>query len=316
MMRRVLVTGGRGYLGRRVEQSLAAAGWEVRTGSRDPQTATGAHSIVFTDYASPRSLLEACRGCDAVLHLAGPGHAACAADPEEALIGHARNTLRLVDAAVATGVRRLIRFSTSHVYGLQVGHVDEDTPTRPQHPYGAAHRSAEDWVRITHYAGHLTGIVVRLANAVGCPVEPLPSPLPLVNDLCRQAVETARLELRSDGRAWRNFVALSDVERLVLHLLSLDEAAAAPGLFNAGGARSMPIRDMAGLVADRCERVLGIRPPISASPASGVAQPAFSYGTDRVRTTGFAFADDLESEIDETLRASLSWYGPPSAEAR
>lgn len=313
-MTRVLITGGRGYVAGRLAQGLPASGWTPRLGSRHPDAIVRATDhrteYVRTDYDTPESLRAACRDCAAVVHLAAPDEVESAADPEAAFIASAIGTRRLVEAAAGAGVRRFIRLSTAHVYGPLQGTIDERSCPRPTHPYGIAHRAAEDWVLAADPAPPMSRVVVRLSNGFGAPVQPATSRWKLlVNDLCRQAVETGTLTLRSDGGAWRNFLPLGDVERLAVHLLDVDDAALEPGVFNAGSAQSMRVMDMVERVAGRCELLLHRRPPIVAPPPAGHEYPHLHYGIDRLLGTGFMPLGDVDGEIDRLLRVCLEWFG-------
>jgi UDP-glucose 4-epimerase len=130
-------------------------------------------------------------------------------------------------------------------------------------------------------------------------------------------VEAKRLTLHSDGSDWRNFIPLTDVGRLVAHLLALPAARVGDGLFNAGSLGSTRILDIADLVAARCEHQFGFRPLISVgapSTAAGRLAP-LDYRTDRLQAVGFVPSGDVEGEIDRTLRACAGWFSTPRADA-
>ena len=74
----------------------------------------------------------------------------------------------------------------------------------------------------------------------------------LVNDLCRQAVQTGKLVMRSSGLQQRDFITLTDVGRAVRHLLELPPADCGDGLFNLGGDNSISVWDMVQRVSLRC----------------------------------------------------------------
>jgi UDP-glucose 4-epimerase len=108
---KVLVTGGFGYLGGRLGQSLSARPeYRVTLGSRgrtDTPSWLPSALTAQTDWTSSASLESACAGNDAVVHLAGMNAADCAADPAAAFEANAVCTARLVAAATATRVRRI-----------------------------------------------------------------------------------------------------------------------------------------------------------------------------------------------------------------
>ena len=107
---------------------------------------------------------------DAIVHLAAMNEMDCARDPAAALEVNTALTLRLLNAAVAAGVRRFVYLSTAHVYGAPLrGHIDERALPRPVHPYAITHRAAEDFVLAAFDAGRIEGVVLRLSNGVGAP---------------------------------------------------------------------------------------------------------------------------------------------------
>ena len=308
-MPRILITGGLGYLGSRIAQYLMRGGrWQVTVGTRSAPSVIDwlpAATIAQTDWRSDTSLRDACRSAAAVIHLAGMNSADCASDPIAALAFNAVGTARLVRAAVATGVRRLIYVSTAHVYASPLrGVITEDTLPTNLHPYSTSHKAGEDCVRFAHERRMLEGIVVRLSNSFGAPANPAANCWMLLgNDLCRQAVERAKLVLNSSGLQRRDFITLTDVCRAVEHLLQLDAAALDDGLFNLGGAWAPTVLEMAELIAACAERIGGVRPEISRQQPSTPGQGgSLDFRIHKLLRTGFSLQGDANSEITATLQ--------------
>ncbi len=308
MTRRVLVTGGSGYVGGRVAQALAALpDTHVVLGSRRAQEKPAwlpTASVVVTPWDEPARLRQACSGVDTVLHLAAMNEIEAARDPVGALEANGVATARLIEAAKVAKVERFIYLSTAHVYGAPLaGRIDETTCPRPVHPYATSHRAAEDVVLAAHDAGALSGIVVRLSNSFGAPAHPAVDRWTLlVNDLCRQAVMTGRLSLRSAGLQRRDFVTLTDVGRAIVHLVNLPREATGDGIFNLGGAWAPSVMEMAHLVATRSSAVLGFPVEIKRpEPAPDETSQPLDYRLDKLLATGFRLAGSPEAEIDATL---------------
>jgi UDP-glucose 4-epimerase len=165
-------------------------------------------------------------------------------------------------------------------------------------------------VLAAHDRRAFVGIVVRLSNAFGWPADAdIRRWTLIVNDLCRQAIESRKLTLRSSGLQRRDFVTIADVCRALEHLLTLPAAKLGDGLFNLGGENSVRILEMAELIANRCMAVLGFRPDIThLEPAPGEVSPEVDYRIDKLKATGFLLKGDIESEIDETLRRCESYF--------
>ena len=308
MKHRILVTGGMGFVGGRVAQSLAARG-DVRLtlGSRTEQAApcwlSSAKAVVM-DWRSLQSLTLACDGIDTLVHLAGMNDANCLRDSVAALEVNAVNTARLMQAARAAGVKRVIYLSTIHVYGPNLaGQIDESTLPKGRHPYATSHRAAEDVVLAAANA-NMGSIVLRLSNCFGVPAHSaVRAWMLLMNDLCRQAVTLRSMTLRSTGLQCRDFITLQDVSRAVVHMIDLPNNQIGDGLFNVGSGKSSRVIDMVELIQARCAKVLGFTPEIiRPQPITDDKISILDYRIDKLLNTGFSLNGNPALEIDETLR--------------
>jgi UDP-glucose 4-epimerase len=314
--RRILITGGMGYVGGRVAQTLAeTAHFQLALGTRQAQRPPAwlpGSDVVLIDWSSPESIRAVCEGVDIVLHLAAMNEIESARDPAGALQVNGVNSIRLLQASQASGVERFVYLSTAHVYGAPLaGRIDESTCPRPVHPYATSHRAAEDAVLAAHDEKRLTGVVLRLSNAFGAPAHPGVNRWTLlVNDLCRQAATDRRLVLRSAGLQRRDFVTLHDVGRALAHVLELPPQRLGDGILNIGGAWAPRVIDVAELVQARCSVVLGFTPAIvRPEPAAGEMTLDLDYRIDRLLATGFALTGDRDAEIDATLRLCCTAAG-------
>ena len=308
MTRRILITGGFGYLGGRLAQFLASQkGYEILLGSRrqtHPPSWLPQAKVVETQWDSTQGLQEICSSMDVIVHLAGMNAQDCAADPAAAIEVNAVATARLVQAAIRQKVKRFIYLSTVHVYGSPLmGVVTEETKPTPVHPYAFSHRAGEDVVLTSHQSGEIEGIVIRLSNAYGAPADKdMNCWMLLVNDLCRQATTSGKLVLRSAGLQKRDFIPLCDVALAIKHFIELPLDKSGDGIFNLGGEAPYRIIDLAELIAVRCEAVLGYRPKIERlDPVPGESSPEFNYQIDKLKETGFCLNGNIENEIDATL---------------
>ncbi|PIO89951.1 MAG: UDP-glucose 4-epimerase [Zetaproteobacteria bacterium CG06_land_8_20_14_3_00_59_53] len=304
---KLLITGGFGYLGGRLAEYLArlphyglVLGTRHQTGL--PLWASSS-SVVQTIWDSPHELRRICDGIDAVIHLAGMNAQDCAKDPDGAVEVNALHTARLLRAAIQQGVSRFIYLSTAHVYASPLtGLVTEQDCPRNLHPYATSHRAGEDVVRAASQRGEIEGVVIRLSNSFGAPMNgEVNCWMLLVNDLCRQAVQTQRLVLRTSGLQSRDFITLTDACRAIGHLLLLPSEKLGDGLFNVGG-ETMTVVDMAEMIQKRCVATLGFSPEIIRHEAtSGEVNLNLEYRKDKLLSSGFVFDGDAAGEIDSTL---------------
>jgi UDP-glucose 4-epimerase len=308
LKKRVLVTGGLGYVGGRVALLLAARNdIEIVLGSRKLQSSPywlpAAH-VAALDWHSKKSLVSTCDGIDTLVHLAAMNNAECARDPLGAIKVNTLNTARLIEAAKVSGVRRVIYFSTAHVYGPNlVGRIDETTLTKCRQPYAYSHRAAEDIV-LAAANDNLTTIVIRLSNGFGAPAHPAVNAwMLLVNDLCRQAVTVKSLSLKSSGLQELDFVTLLDVSKLVSFMLDLPKVEVGDGLFNMGNGKSTRVIDMARLIQKRCATMMGFTPEIHSQQTSDIQKTNnLDYRIDKLLKTGFSLSSNMDEEVDAILQ--------------
>ena len=304
----VLITGGFGYLGGRIATELASKpGLAIRLGSRKiqlPPTWLPQAEVAAMNILDPASLMSAMQGVRVVVHLAAMNENECLADPNKATLINTLGTLNVLQAAIDAGVKRFIYFSTAHIYGAPlVGHITEKTLPRPTHPYAITHRAAEDFVLAAHDQKKITGIVVRLSNGFGVPTHPnIDRWTLLVNELCRQVVQTKKMVLRSSGLQQRDFISLKDVGRAVGHLLTLSSSECGIGLFNLGGKRSLSVWEMVQKIAQRCQAIFGFLPTIERVEVNSNEQVrALNYDCEILLKKGYTLEGNIEEEIDNTL---------------
>jgi UDP-glucose 4-epimerase len=267
--------------------------------------------LVHTDWGSTESLTQVCRGMDFVVHLAAMDDAAASTDAIGALQMNGVSSLRLLEAAKVAGIQRFIYFSTVQVYGEPLlGTIDETVLPRPIQPYAISHKVMEDFVLAAHHRKEIAGVVVRLSNCFGAPVTPdMDRWNLLVNDLCRQAVVTQQLRLKSNGFQLRDFITLGDVGRALIHLLMLDAVQLGDGLFNLGGGGSMSILEMAKRISVRYSSLTGCQVAIVQPPCSGYIPPLFAFRCEKLSATGFSLLREIDREIDDTLKLCMRAFG-------
>lgn len=145
MSRRLLVTGGSGFVGRQVVRALAGRGVPMKLLLRTaPPAPPGDAEVVTTAdlFAQPRAWWEEVLcDIDTVVHVAWytePGKYL----QDERNLDCLAGTLELARACVAARVRRFVGIGTCFEYDLDRGMLPVDTPLRPTTLYGACKASA------------------------------------------------------------------------------------------------------------------------------------------------------------------------------
>jgi nucleoside-diphosphate-sugar epimerase len=129
---RVFVTGGAGFIGRRVVARLLDRGDGVVAAVRDPAraaelVAAGAE-LVTDDLSDPARLTDHAEGADAAIHIAGMYRVGIPASERSAMWdANVGTTMRVLDAAFAGGLHRVVYVSTVNVFGNTRGRVVDET---------------------------------------------------------------------------------------------------------------------------------------------------------------------------------------------
>ncbi len=216
---RALVTGGAGFIGSHVADSLLAAGHSVvvlddlSSGRRENVPA--AAELVELDIRSAEAAELVSGGFDVLLH-----HAAqmdvrrSVADPRFDAEVNIVGTLNLLRAAVEGGVQQVIFASTGGaIYGEQERFpAGEDHPTRPVSPYGVSKLAGERYLYYFHVALGLDAICLRYANVYGERQNPQGEAGVVAIFLDRLLAGEAPT-IHGDGLQTRDYVHVSDVAR-------------------------------------------------------------------------------------------------------
>ena len=306
---RILITGGFGFVGGRLAMALLQAGHQIVLGSRNvisPPVWLPQAEVVQIVWDDDSALDHSCNGFDVVIQAAGMNAQDCANNPVAALAFNGVATARLVAAACRAGVQRFIYLSTCHVYASPlVGIITEETCPRNLHPYATSHLAGEHAVLSASQRGQIHGIVLRLSNAFGTPMhKDVNCWMLLVNDLCKQAVQTRKLVLQTSGLQQRDFIGLTEVCR-VAEYFSVGHSESKPtGVFNVGAGMSQSVLAMAQFIQQRCVHVLGLKPLLQCVEEGVNEQhPTLTYRPDNLAALGInSNGLDNTAEIDSLLR--------------
>ncbi len=238
--RRILVTGGGGYVGAVLTPKLLAAGYDVRVldlflfGEEvlDSVRADPRLELVRGDLRDAQLVRRSLAGCDAVIHLACISN-----DPSFELdpaLGKSVNYDAfgpLVEAGRDQGVRRFIFASSSSVYGVkQEEQVDESLSLEPLTDYSKYKALCEDVLR-KYETPEFTTVIVRPATV--CGHSPRLRLDLTVNILTHQACLNGRIRVFG-GSQYRPNLHIEDMTDLYLQLLALPREAVAGKTWNAG----------------------------------------------------------------------------------
>jgi UDP-glucose 4-epimerase len=258
--RRILVTGGAGFIGSHAVEALVAAGAKVTvldnlaSGRRDFLKAVeGRIQFVQGDAGDAATLDKLLPGMDSVWHLAAnPEVRTGETDPSGHYEQNVALTFRLLEGMRRHTVRHLVFTSTSTVYGRAVVLPTPEAygPLLPISVYGACKLACE--ALIASYGGTfgLDALLFRFANVVG-PRSTHGVTYDFVHKLRR---DPKVLEILGDGRQTKSYVSVHDTVAGMLHAVRHAPGGVHP--FNIGSLDAIPVTRVAELVAE----AMGLRP--------------------------------------------------------
>ncbi len=220
-MAKYLVTGGAGFLGSNIVESLVANGDKVivyddfSTGSKKnvqdyKQTEV---RVVEGDVCDEKLMRKAARGCDYLLHLAGrAGVEGSVKNPDATLKVGFEGTLNALTAARDLKVKRFIYASSCAVYGESPVLPKEETMlASPYNPYGAAMLIGEELSRVFYATYRLETVCLRLFNVYGPRQSHVGPSSSVISRFCAAILKGEKAEIFGDGKQSRDFVYISDV---------------------------------------------------------------------------------------------------------
>ncbi len=168
----ILITGATGFLGRNLCQYLVSQGYALRALVRSPSDASFLETlgveIIRGDVVDAAPVKAAVAGCDYVVHAAA--HFRLWGPPEPFIKTNVEGTRHVVEAALATGVKRFIHISTIIVVGPQEPGVviTEETPYHPYPTdnYAKTKCTGEQLVQ-TYVKQGLPAVILRLGALYG-----------------------------------------------------------------------------------------------------------------------------------------------------
>jgi UDP-glucose 4-epimerase len=266
---KALVTGGAGFIGSHLCESLLADGWDVfalddlSTGSRD----NVAHlldrrefHLVVDSVLHPAVVNELVHKCDVVYHLAAAvGVRLIVEEPVRTLVTNVQGTEVVLDHCNRFGKRVLVA-STSEVYGdhREETPLDETSrriygPTTVRRWAYADSKAMDEFLALAyHQERGLDSVIVRLFNTVG-PRQTGQYGM-VIPRFVQAALAGRALEVFGDGTQTRCFCHVQDTIRALKGLM--DETRSSGEIFNVGTTEKVRIIDLA-------QRVLELAPSSS-----------------------------------------------------
>ena len=232
-MKRILVSGGAGFIGSHLVEALLERGHKVRvldnfsTGRRNNlRGVRNDIEILAGDCADPKTAAKAMKGIEVVYHEAAvPSVALSVAEPFASHHANATATMAMLVAARDQGVERFMYAGSSSVYGDRKEKFKVETlPARPLSPYGAAKFAGETYVRIFAELYGMQTLTLRYFNVFGPRQDPSSPYSGVISRFSKALIKRETPVIYGDGKQSRDFTYIANVVHA--NLLALE----APGL--------------------------------------------------------------------------------------
>jgi UDP-glucose 4-epimerase len=287
--RRVLVTGGSGFIGRHVVAELSAAGARVRVVDLQPQP-DPAVDLIQGDLGDA-SVLEECfsERPEWIVHLAAVTSVLRSLEhPDQTYRTNVAATHALLEAARNAGASALVFASTNAVTGpMEAPAISEAATLRPLTPYGATKAAAEMLMSAYTASYDLRCTALRLTNVYGPGMQAKDS---IVARLMRTIRLGGTFEIYGDGRQVRDYVHAADVVQAV-RLALAGEKWKGPVVIGTG--KSLSVLE----VLDAVRKVTGADLPVRHGAARPGEMPAVIVDPSRARAAGWSPRYDFEEGL-------------------
>ncbi|GAB2786497.1 dTDP-glucose 4,6-dehydratase [Streptomyces daliensis] len=312
---RILVTGGAGFIGSHYTRSLLAGAYADASAGAEHADVTVLDKLTYAgntaslpmghdrltfvrgDVCDLPLLLEVLPGHDAVVHFAAESHVDRSVDSGADFVRtNALGTQTLLEAALRTGVERLVHVSTDEVYGsIEEGSWTEEWPLLPNSPY-AASKASSDLIARSYWRTHgLDVSITRCSNNYG----PYQHPEKLIPRFVTNLLEGTPVPVYGRGRNMREWLHVDDHCR-ALHLVLTKGRAGE--VYNVGSGNEMPNIELVGQLLELC----------------GADTSMIRYVTDRKGHDLRYSLDDRKireelgyaprTPFEEGLRTTVEWY--------
>ncbi|MDQ6616039.1 MAG: NAD-dependent epimerase/dehydratase family protein [Actinomycetota bacterium] len=296
--RRIVVTGGSGFIGSHVVRALRSDGADVVVADLLPSPDADV-TVVQVDLRAPGAVAHVVQpGVDTIVHLAAATSVLRSIDrPAETVATNVSVTAELLEHGRQCGVTTFVFASTNAVVGpARHFPIHEGTPLAPLTPYGATKAAAEMLLSTYNAVYAVRSSWLRLTNVYGPGMGHKDSVIPR---LLKAAGAGATFEVYGDGDQLRDYVYVSDVVSAV-RLAVADGRWAGPVVIGSGVSTS--VLDLAGMVRE----VTGVDLPLRHVPAKPGEMPKVSVDVGHARSLGWQPVTLLPEGLKQVWKA---WPG-------
>lgn len=257
--KRILVTGGLGFIGSNLAIALVKKGAKVaivdnmlpRMGGNlfNIKPVRNEVKIDFADIRSSKAMNRLVRGKDYIFHLAGQvSHVDSIRNPLKDLSINAEGTLVVLEACRKFNKEtKMIFTGTRGQYGSTVRlPVDENHPMNPKGVYAITNLCAENLVMVYDKIHKIRSIALRITNTYGPRHQMMHDEYGVLNWFVRKAIDNEEIPVFGDGRILRDFLYIDDLVDGILKAGLTEKAYG--DIFNVGSGKPTNFVELAKII--------------------------------------------------------------------
>ncbi|MFD1544478.1 dTDP-glucose 4,6-dehydratase [Nonomuraea guangzhouensis] len=304
-MRRILVTGGAGFIGSHFVHGLPDADVTVLdklTYAGNRANLEGApHTFVHGDICDAGLLGEVVPGHDLVVNFAAESHVDRSIEgPAEFVRTNVLGTQTLMQACLDAGVPKVVHVSTDEVYGsIDHGSWDESAPIQPRSPYAAAKAGGDLVARAYAITYGLDVSITRCGNNYG----PRQYPEKVIPLFVTNLLRGKRVPLYGDGGNVRDWIHVQD------HCAGIRLVAekGGPGeVYHIAGTAELTNKELTARLLEACGRDWSMVEPVADRKGHDRR-----YSLDDGKLRGLGYRPEIAFE--QGLKDTVSWYASNTA---
>ncbi len=258
LAKKVVVTGGAGFIGSNLTHTLVDMGFDVYviddlSSGKEEKVNKGA-KFFKEDIRNIDAVKKIIDGAEYVFHLAArPRVQSSIEDPIGSNDVNVNGTLNVLVAAKDTGAKKFIYSASSSAYGNQENMpLREDMHVDPLSPYGFQKYAGELYSKIFSEVYSLPTVSLRYFNVYGPGLDPEGDYALVIGRFFKQAKENKPLTIVPDGEQSRDFTHVRDVVRA--NILAMNSNKVGRGeVINIGAGKDYTVNQLAAMIGGETE---------------------------------------------------------------
>ncbi len=314
-MKRLLVTGGAGFIGSNFIRYILDKYDDYRIMNLDKLTYCGNkdnlkdiernknYEFVKGDIADAKLADSLVKGCDAILNFAAETHVdRSIVDASSFVTTNVFGAYTLLEAAKRHSVKLFVQISTDEVYGsISEGSFKENDPLRPNSPYSATKASADLLARSYFVTYRLPVVITRSSNNFG----PYQYPEKIMPLFITNALEGKRLPVYADGMNVRDWLYVMDNCEAIDAVMHKG----VPGeVYNIGGGHEITNLKLTHAILGIMGKDKRLIEFVKDRPGH---DKRYALDIAKIRSLGWAPAHDFKKALAETVKwyeENISWW--------